>query len=113
MLVIAFFLPLSRASPELALQVQTEMEKGGGERLSGEQGEDNREGMYDSDEINGDAACIIDSFNRGIDNKICSNSAHCRHQNAELFLHIYVGWYRDSLVERLHDPTIWQQGIPS
>jgi len=58
-LVIAFFLPLSPASPQLALQVQTEKEKEGGERLNGEQGEDNREGMYDSDEINGDAACII------------------------------------------------------
>ena len=54
MLVLAFFLPLPPASPELAFQVQTEKEKGGGERLNGEQGEDNREGMYDSDEINGD-----------------------------------------------------------
>ena len=62
MLVLAFFLPLSPVSPELALEVQTEKEKGGGERLNAKQGEDNREGMYDSDEINGDAACIIDRF---------------------------------------------------
>jgi len=63
--------------------------------MKGEQGQDKREGMYNSDEINGAAGCCLHNWwvrTRAVEiNKaICSHSACCRHQNAALVSHICV-----------------------